>query len=369
MNTSALRTFDKAVAVNAGIWLIFLGYPLQYLWADSGYTPVQTYGGTASIIVFCSIYILAFGANKLVVAPSVLVRTLSWSGLLLLPTLGLFLALGPWILFLSTYFVSLWAFTVPAVGIKVGSGITIISYLVMYFFAPEVWDNGGYGFVIGAGFVLIVAQLMRIGEVRRAKDAELAQSKQAEQIARDVHDILGHSLTVINLKAELASALASSQPDRAVEEMQQIAELSRTALAEVRATVTRMKKPDFAGELEAAERALNTAFITAHLPSNDQAKVPGNNATLFSWVLREAITNVIRHSHANNCWVAIDPERIEIVDDGLDTQFAPGNGLIGLRDRVQEAGGDFFLSTTHMTRILVTMNGDTSPLVKTGTIQ
>ena len=142
--------------------------------------------------------------------------------------------------------------------------------------------------------------------------------------------------------------------------------LSRTALAEVRATVTRMKNPDLSGELEAARRALETAQIKAHLPQPGAAARAGNNATLFSWVLREAITNVVRHSSARNCWVNLDAERIEIIDDGSKGSFKPGNGLLGLQSRVQEAGGDLLIAHGNFTRLLATMNGDTSPLTAIG---
>lgn len=363
MNFSAFRNFDKTVAITAGVWLIFLLYPVQFLWSEPSYTGWQTYGGTASILAFSILYVIGFGANRLISIDSAPHRVLAWTGVLLVPAFFLYLTLGPWVLFLATYFVSLWAFTLPELGIKVGVAITLVTAFVMFVFYRTVWDNGGYGFIIGAGFVLLFAQLMNNNEAKRLREQELAQAKQAEKIARDVHDILGHSLTVINLKAELAEALVESQPEKASNEMRQIAELSRTALAEVRATVTRMKSPNFAGELEASRRALETARISAHLPSADQVQVPGNNATLFSWVLREAVTNVVRHSSARSCWVGVEAERIEIMDDGTAETIVPGNGLSGLRDRVQEAGGDLILTSGDFTRLLVTMNGNSNPLL------
>ena len=364
MNFLAFKKFDKTAAITAGVWLIFLLYPVQYLWSDSSYQPWQTYGGTASILIFCILYVMSFGANSVIAIDSASRRVLAWSGVLLIPAIFLCITLGPWVLFLVTYFISLWAFTLPGLGTKVGSGIGLLTAFVMFFFYRTVWDNGGYGFIIGAGFVILFAQLMNASEARRQKEQELAKARQAEKIARDVHDILGHTLTVINLKAELAIALSEANPGKARTEIQQVAELSRTALAEVRATVTRMKSPDFAGELEASRRALETAQITAHLPSAEQASLPGMNATLFSWVLREAVTNVVRHSQAQNCWVTLEAERLEIVDDGGSTTLEPGNGLSGLQARIQEAGGDLILAAGEQTRLLVTMNGDTSPMME-----
>src|SRR5699024_823777 len=108
-------------------------------------------------------------------------------------------------------------------------------------------------------------------------------STERETVARDVHDLLGHSLTVINLKSEVAARTMESDPEGARQEVLEIARLSRTALADVRSTVTRLRQPDFAGEIDAAGTALATAGITADLPSSPSAReVSGVNASLFS---------------------------------------------------------------------------------------
>ena len=103
-----------------------------------------------------------------------------------------------------------------------------------------------------------------------------------ERIARDVHDVLGHSLTVITLKADLARKLLHADPDRADAELEAIAQLSRSSLAEVRSTVTRLRIPDFSGEIQASARALQTASIAAKLPDAEHAlSVVGVNSSLF----------------------------------------------------------------------------------------
>ena len=98
---------------------------------------------------------------------------------------------------------------------------------------------------------------------RRQTAEALQAAREREQVARDVHDLLGHSLTVINLKAEVASRLVASDPEAARAELEQISRISRTALAEVRSTVTRLRQPDFAGQIRAAARALETAGVGA----------------------------------------------------------------------------------------------------------
>ena len=100
---------------------------------------------------------------------------------------------------------------------------------------------------------------------RAELEHELDLARQREDIATDVHDLLGHSLTVINLKSELARRLIDSDPQRAQQELQEVSALSRRGLAEVRSTVTRMRMPTFEGEIHAAQRALETAGIASHL--------------------------------------------------------------------------------------------------------
>lgn len=357
------RRFDWLASGFAGIWLIFLAFPALEIYV----TP--TAGGGAKVASFIALglfvlgYLLSYGASWLMPGSSPWVKTLRWSLLLLLPVGIMATILGPWILSFTTYFVAMWAFqTPPRIGLTVGSVLTLLTATSMITFFPGVFDRGGYGFVAGAIFVLIMATMSASSDRREERRAQALRAEQAERIASDVHDVLGRSLTVINLKAELAAALATADPQKAVQEMKQVSELSRTALAEVRATVTRLKLPTFAGELAAARSALGTAGISGSLPTAEEAQVAGTNSVLFSWVLREAITNVIRHSAAKNCRVLLEADRLEIIDDGAGASITPGNGLSGLEQRVKESGGDLHIETGVGTRLLVTMNGDTSPL-------
>lgn len=361
-----LRHFDWLAAGFAGIWLVFLLFPVSQLLANSQLSTTEKTLGLVAVVVFSLVYLGSYGANWLLPGKKTWQRTLQWSLLLLIPTAALTYAVGPWWLYFFTYFVAMWAFqTPPRIGLTVGTLVTALSALVMVVYYPSIFQRGGYGFIAGAFFVLVMAAFSASGDARVLRREQQQRTEQAERIASDVHDILGRSLTVINLKAELATALVEADPTRAQREMQEVSELSRTALAEVRATVTRLKMPTFAGEVLASTRALETADIKAHMPSEQEAQVPGTNSVLFSWVLREAVTNVIRHSGARNCWVKVETDRLEVLDDGTLTQnneLTKGNGLTGLEQRVKDSGGDLLLSTGEYTRLLVTMNGDTSPL-------
>jgi two-component system sensor histidine kinase DesK len=170
---------------------------------------------------------------------------------------------------------------------------------------------------------------------------ELAVTQERERVARDVHDILGHSLTVITVKTELAGRLleASGAGDtRARAELADAERLAREALADVRATVSGMRQLSLAGELATARQALDAAGIAADLPSTVD-DVPARYRELFAFALREGVTNVVRHSGASRCGVRLTADCIEVRDDGRGPDGAvSGSGLAGLRARAQAVG-------------------------------
>ena len=160
-----------------------------------------------------------------------------------------------------------------------------------------------------------------------------------------MHDVLGHSLTIVNLKAELAAKLVGTNASAAQEQMRQVAQLSRQALAEVHSTVTRLRVPDLEGEILASSRALETAGIQANLPdATTAANIAGMNSSLFSWALRETVTNIVRHSHATYATVRLNSTGLEVTDNGIGIGDAPcKSGLTGLRTRIEDAGGTLTL--------------------------
>lgn len=176
--------------------------------------------------------------------------------------------------------------------------------------------------------------------VARQQLADLAIVAERERMSRDVHDILGHSLTVITVKSELAGRLLEIDAARAAVEIAEVETLARQALADVRSTVGGMRQIDIGTELASARTALVAAAIDVDLPG-DADVVPLRHRELFGWVLREAVTNVVRHSHAQHCRVALTPSSISIVDDGCGPaeDTCGGNGLRGLGERVSAAGG------------------------------
>lgn len=173
----------------------------------------------------------------------------------------------------------------------------------------------------------------------REENALLALEDERNRFARDLHDILGHSLTVITVKAELAQKLFDLDPDRARAEVNDLERLSRDALADVRRAVAGYRELTLPGELARARTALEAAEIEAHLP-NSADEVPSSLRELFAWTIREGVTNVVRHSGARTCTVRLGPTSVEVADDGRGPQGAvpTGHGLVGLRERAAAVG-------------------------------
>jgi two-component system, NarL family, sensor histidine kinase DesK len=171
-----------------------------------------------------------------------------------------------------------------------------------------------------------------------AKIAHLSAENERSRIARDLHDLLGHSLTTITVKAGLARKLSAADPGRAAQEIAAVEELARQALAEVRSAVSNYRHVTLAGELARGRELLRASGIAAELPTATDM-VDAAHQELFGWAVREGITNVVRHAHATRCTVTLAPFEVEVRDDGAGGPVSSGNGLTGLRERVEAAGG------------------------------
>ncbi|MFB9376245.1 sensor histidine kinase [Kineococcus gynurae] len=170
--------------------------------------------------------------------------------------------------------------------------------------------------------------------------ARLAVAEERGRFARDLHDLLGHSLTVITLKSELAGRLIEVDAQRAAAEITDVERLSRQALTDVRAALEGYRDVSLATELAGARQALAAAGITAHLPGAVE-EVGADDQELFGWVVREGVTNVVRHSGASSCWIEVEPSGVAVCDDGAGPRpgSGGGRGLTGLADRARSAGG------------------------------
>jgi two-component system sensor histidine kinase DesK len=203
------------------------------------------------------------------------------------------------------------------------------------------------------GFAMVgVGQLVRTTiELRKARAtvAHLAANEERLRLARDLHDLLGHSLSLITLKSELAGRMLPDHPDKAAQQVADIEQVSRQALVDVREAVTGYRRPRLAAELAGTQVALTAAGVTADVPAEpDLAGVPEESESALAWALREAVTNVVRHSGADRCLVQLTHRQtldgpvleLSVEDNGSGgAGVVPGNGLTGLTERLEKAGG------------------------------
>ncbi|MBO0828189.1 MAG: sensor histidine kinase [Streptosporangiales bacterium] len=206
----------------------------------------------------------------------------------------------------------------------------------------------GASYSVGLGVITLAVALLMLAVrrmqnqeavIRRAHEdiAHMAVDAERARFSRDLHDIVGHSLTAIIVKAELAGRLAKRRPESVGPEVADIELLAREALEDVRRTVAGYREVTLAGELASARAVLDAAGVESALPLAVD-EVPGRLRELFGWVVREGVTNVVRHSRARHCWITVTPTSVEVLDDGRGPRGGVGNGLGGIRERARAVG-------------------------------
>jgi two-component system, NarL family, sensor histidine kinase DesK len=217
---------------------------------------------------------------------------------------------------------------------------------------------GGLSVVVG-GTNIYFAQRTRLYDKLKMADEEiehLAKVAERERIARDLHDVLGHTLSVIILKSELAGKLIDRDPERAKAEIADVEQTSRAALADVRSTIRGYRAHSLEAELKQAKATLETAGVTVKSESQEVRLTPVQESVV-ALVVREAVTNVVRHAQARNCHLRLLPAngncRLEIQDDGQGGGAIEGNGLRGMRERIEALGGTLERENSGGTRLCI----------------
>lgn len=204
--------------------------------------------------------------------------------------------------------------------------------------------------VIGTIVSVDVANHHREAALRLSQDEvrRLAATAERERIGRDLHDLLGHTLSLITLKLELSRKLLDRDPGAARQEIVEAEKVARHALAEVRSAVTGIRSADLAAELASARLLLESSGIA--LDYEPTPSLPAETERTLALVLREAATNIARHSQASIARVAFDAGggrlRMRVSDDGRGCSRGEGNGLAGMRERVRQLGGRLVLAST-----------------------
>lgn len=345
----------------AAIWLVFLSDAFSAAWRHR----LELRGDTALVVLvlFVTVYVAHFSHLRSSVwgesTPTshrwFVTRTgvVGWVGLAVLAALSTITVgqegASTWV-FLAVS--GLWTFRLR-LGLAIGLGLVVLYELLT--FHVDGWAHDAsitMSMVLAMAAVtggMVASQRQRALAEARQENARLAIQEERNRMARDVHDILGHSLTVITVKAELAARLLEVSPERARAEVADLERLARDALSDVRQAVAGFREMSLPAELARARSSLAAAGIEADLPTAADA-VPTDLRELCAWTLREGVTNVIRHSGATACRVTLDDHGITVSDNGstsprdhgdrgdVTTHAEAGTGLIGLRERAEAAG-------------------------------
>jgi len=250
----------------------------------------------------------------------------------------------------------------PRDGLRLVVLITLLGVVTAWGFSTPI-----YHWVMVAVFTPLIGGVnLHFAQVARANDSlrvahqeieRLAALAERERIARDLHDVLGHTLTLIVLKSELASRLAERDPARAAREIREVEQVSRTALADVREAIAGYRA-SWDDELARARAMLDAAGIRGEFTGHP-ASLGRAAEEALALAMREAVTNVVRHARATVCRVRCerrgDELRLEVIDDGRGGTPSPGNGLRGLRERVEAVGGSVAWHGARGMRLAVTL--------------
>lgn len=337
---------SRATMWLGGVWLVFMVEPILSQWDRLGEGSYAV--GVIAFLAFAVVYLKALHAHVELRERTVLDlpsgQAFGYLALLLALSIVMWLCLGQRTSGSVIYMAVVAAFALPTVRAAIVVHLLVGGALLLGLFVPS-WEADSYtpSIALVAGFMMwgvkqILSRNVELMLVRTEKD-RLVVEQERNRFARDLHDILGHSLTVIAVKTELANRLLDIDVERARSELADLEQLARESLADVRRAVQGYREITLPGEIARARAALTAAGIEHELP-NSTDDVAAHHRELFAWTIREGVTNVIKHSRAASCRVHMSPAGVRVVDDGLGqpASAGAGSGLAGLRERAAAIG-------------------------------
>ena len=325
-------------------WTPYLWLPyLFFLFLDWFYRPVEWPERIATFAAIAIFLVLYFGAYR---ASHMHVRVRIIAALM---TLGLiFMPVNSGGAMFCIYAMAFTGFmgTMRRGFIALAAIIALIMATALVFQLP-VWHWFGFvffGLIIGLSNIYFGEMSRKNRTIKQSQEEirRLAATAERERIARDLHDLLGHTLTLVTVKAELAARLAERDVAEAAKEIRELEKISRDALKQVREAVGGYRNGGLAGELANARVALQAARVELALDAQDCA-IPPTHENLLAMVLREAVTNVVRHSKAQRCQIRLGIDggivQLAVEDDGRGGSLKEGNGIGGMRERLAALDG------------------------------
>jgi two-component system sensor histidine kinase DesK len=343
------------------IWVVWLPFLLPPIFTLISEKPSFIYFAVILAIngVFAALYLWATRRNGFVLAGShdftALSLTARWVVIAAMIILATLLALvggnSTWMspfIFCSAYIAG--ALPAKKAGLAIG-GLVGLTFLTVRLISSNWIDLGSpLVYVIVVGIVVMSFRQSILANIElvaaRAEIAELAVSNERLRIARDLHDLLGHNLSLITLKSELANRLIHSDPDQAAREIADVEHTARKTLQEVREAVASYRQSTLESELQAAKEILSAAGIDYQVVGRESLGIlPARVEAALSWTVREGVTNIIRHSHARLSTIQFNRGKesagLTITNDGvaIESEKEFSSGLNGLSERVKALSG------------------------------
>ncbi|GGF84507.1 sensor histidine kinase DesK [Paenibacillus albidus] len=342
--------FHKSTGLSPYVWVVFYILPFYFIFRSS--STLQMVWGILMILLFFVCYVLSFVSKGWLVY--------FWTSVMIIVSISMTLLFG------YMYFALFLAFFIGNIQNRIGfftlysihllSTIITINYMLL---------SRNPVFITQLPFVLvsmIAVVLLPVttynrnnqdklqGQLEDAnkKISGLYKLEERQRIARDLHDTLGQKLSLIGLKSDLAGKLVHKNPDKAIAEMNDVRQTARTALKEVRELVTQMKGIRLEEEVLRIGQYLKAAEIEFVLEGNPKlTNTSLITENVLSMCIKEAVTNIVKHSNAKSCRISIEPARndlsIMVKDDGVgipgSNVYSKGHGLQGMRERLEFVNG------------------------------
>lgn len=341
------------------LWLVYFGFFfVEYFFRPPG--AIEIAAIVATVIAFLALYFSAYrrrGRAALLHIAALALLGVAWAGF----------NSGSSVLFI---YAASFAFCVgpPRRAAAVMVAVAGIAALTAWLADPMLmyWLPGAaISIVVGTANILFAENERKDAALRlsQAEVKRLARVAERERIARDLHDVIGHTLSLITVKSELAGRLLDADREAARREIRSIEQTARQALGEVRDAIVGLHEQGLEDALQHAEVSLRAAGVELDVERDEGIELPRPVQAMLALVIREAVTNILRHAGARNCRIVLcregDGIRLEIADDGRGGLKARGSGVQGMGARIESLGGELEIESNHGTRIIARLPAET----------
>ncbi len=343
------------------LWLVYLGF-FFIEWFFRPVSSLEVFFGLLTVAVFLALYFSAFrrrGRSALAHVGAIAGLSVAWS---------LFNSGS------SVFFIYAASFACrvgpPRVSLPVVLGISALALITAILTQPMLfyWIPGVLiSLIIGLANIVMGEQERRNAELRltQAEVRRLARVAERERIARDLHDVLGHTLSVIAVKSELAARLIDKEPRQAGEEMRSVQDTARRALADVREAIGGIRAQGLDEAIEQVRIGLRAADVELIFERDPDLALTPQREALLALVVREATTNVIRHARASECRIELRGQAngevlLDISDNGQGRIKPDGGGIQGMFARIEALGGRLDIAADDGRRLRAELPGETA---------